>query len=101
MTMLTSNIMKLGWQQMLAHKMPDGTGMFTNMPRELVAAFENSFYAGAKHVIDTLVYAADLDEGDEITAADTNKIDALMHEINEYFARLAARANPAQHMNGH
>ena len=107
MKQLTSNIMKVGWQKMLDHRMPDGTGLFTDMPQQLVQAFENSFYAGAKHVIDTLVYDAALDEGDEPTEADLSKIDALMHELTEYFTKLGAmaehdrRSQQHRHNGGH
>ena len=55
----------------------------------VVAALENAFYAGAKHAIDSLVYDAALDEGDELTEADSSKLDALMHEILEYFHKLS------------
>jgi len=83
--MLTSKIMKTGWAAILEQLIPPETHP------DLVKTFKRFFYAGGKHVIDTLVYDAALDEGDEPSEADLSKIDALMHEINEYFADVAAQ----------
>lgn len=82
---LTSKIMDTGWRNILEQVVPAETHP------DLVKTFKRFFYAGAKHVIDDLVYAADLDDGSEPTADDLSKIEALIAEINEYFGEVAAQ----------
>ena len=77
MKQLTSKIMQTGWARMLEYRAENGDLL---IPRDthpgLVAALENAYYAGAKHAIDSLVYDAALDEGDELTEADSSKLEA-------------------------
>ena len=56
---------------------------------KLIEAYRNFFYAGGRHLLRSLIYDAALDEGDKLTEDDTSKIDALEHEINEYFSKLS------------
>lgn len=79
-----STLMQDGWKSVLEHFIPPETHP------DLVKTFRRFFYAGAKHVIDDLIYAADLDDGNEPTADDLSKIDALIHELNEFFGEVAA-----------
>lgn len=82
--MLISKIMQKGWASILEQNVPP------EAHPELVKTFKRFYYAGAKHAIDDLLYAADLDEGMDPTAEDLSKIDALVHELNEYFGEVAA-----------
>lgn len=82
--------MQTGWASMLEYRAENGEKLFSSdLSPKLIAAFENCFYAGGKHVLDSLVYDAALDEGDELTEADSSKLDALMHEILEYFSKIS------------
>jgi len=81
---LTSKIMHLGWVEMLERVIPESTHP------DLVKTYKRFYYAGAQHLLHSLVYDAALDEGDELSSADTSKVDALMHELNEYFTEVAA-----------
>jgi hypothetical protein len=82
--LLTSRIMATGWASVLEQLVPSETHP------DLVKTFKRFYYAGAKHLLDTLIYQADLDESMEPTADDLSKIDALMHELNEYFGEVQA-----------
>lgn len=84
MKTLTSKIMHTGWVSILEKLIPPDTHP------DLVKTYKRFYFAGAKHLLDSLVYDAALDEGDEATEADLSKIDALMHEINEYFTEVAS-----------
>ena len=84
MRQLTSKIMHTGWTEVLERLIPPETHP------QLVKTFKRFYFAGGQHLLHSLVYDAALDEGDEPTEADLSKIDALMHEINEYFTEVAA-----------
>jgi len=84
MKTLNSKIMRTGWSQVLEQLIPPKTHP------TMVKGFKRFYMAGAQHLFHSLVYDAALDEGDEPTEADLSKIDALMHEINEYWTEVAA-----------
>jgi hypothetical protein len=77
-----SSLMASGWQGVLENFIPPETNP------QLVKTFKRFFYAGAKHLLDDLLYAADLDDGMAPTADDLSKIDAVQHELNEFFAKV-------------
>jgi len=83
--LLVSSVLDSAWRNILE----------TNIPAEThplqVKTFKRFFYAGAKALIDTLVYSDTLDEGaDDATPQDVKRIDAIMHEITQYFAEVIA-----------
>lgn len=82
--MQTSKVMDQGWRSILEQVVPPETSP------DLVKTFKRFFYAGSKHLLDTLVYTDMLDEGEQPTADDLAKIDAIQHEINEYFGEVSA-----------
>lgn len=84
MKQLISRIMHLGWIEMLERVIPNDTHP------DLVKTYKRFYYAGGQRSVHALVYDAALDEGDELSSADMSKLDALMHELNEYFADVAA-----------
>jgi hypothetical protein len=80
----TSKLMEEGWKGVQENFIPPETHP------DLVKTFKRFFYAGAKHLIDDLLYAANLDEGNEPTPEDLSKIDAVIHEINAFFSEVAS-----------
>ena len=79
--------MHAGWTEVLGAVDP----LRRHAIPKLVKTFKRFYFAGgpASFAFARSVVAA-LDEGDEPTEADLSKIDALMHEINEYFTEVAA-----------
>jgi hypothetical protein len=84
--LVTSKVLDAGWRNLLERTIPPETHP------ALVKTFKRFFYAGAKEVMDSFVYSDVLDESDEATATpqDINRVEAIMHEINEYFTKVAA-----------
>ena len=81
---LTSKVMDTAWRNLLEHTVPPETHP------DFVKTFKRFFFAGAKALTDALVYSDALSEGMEPTAEDLQKLDAVMHEINEFFCEVAA-----------
>ena len=81
-----SKIIDSAWRNLLERNVPSETHP------DLVKTFKRFFYAGAKSVMDSLVYSDTLDESepDTLTADDSNRVDAVMHEINAFFCEVAA-----------
>jgi hypothetical protein len=82
--MIISHVIDKAWRNLLEQNVPPETHP------DLVKTFKRFFYAGAKSLIDDLVYTDALDDGMEATPNDLQKIDAIMHEINEYFCEVVA-----------
>jgi hypothetical protein len=81
--LVTSKIMAEAWQRLADEILP-----LTITPQQAEWA-RRFFYAGAKTVLDNLLYSDTLDEtSDEATPQDINRVDALFHEINEFFCRI-------------
>jgi hypothetical protein len=81
-----SKIIDTAWRNLLEQNVPAETHP------DLVKTFKRFFYAGAKSVMDSLVYSDTLDESepDTLTGDDSNRVDAVMHEINAFFCEVAA-----------
>lgn len=81
----TSKVLDTAWRSILESLVPPETH-----PLE-VKTYKRFFYAGAKTIVDTLVYSDVLDDttGDA-TPQDVKRIDAIMHEINQFFAEVIA-----------
>jgi hypothetical protein len=66
----------------------------TNIPAEtypdLVKTYKRFFYCGARAVMHDLVYSDALDEGMAPTQNDLQKVDAILHELNEFFCEVVA-----------
>lgn len=84
MKQLDSKIMQTGWASMLEQVIPGDTHP------DLVKTYKRFFFAGAKHLLDTLLYSAELDESMEPTENDLSKVDALQHEINAFFTEVSS-----------
>lgn len=82
----TSALLDSAWRSILEQTIPPETHP------DLVKTYKRFFYAGAKALIDNLVYTDTLDESDEATATpqDVDRVDAVMHEINAFFTEVAA-----------
>lgn len=81
---LTSKIMEAAWRSILEQTIPAETHP------DLVKTYKRFFYAGAKAMLDDLIYSDALDDGMEPTADDLQKIDAIVHEVNEFFCEVGA-----------
>lgn len=85
-TVTVSKILDSAWRSILEQTIPPETHP------DLVKTYKRFFYAGAKALIDNLVYTDTLDGTDEATATpqDVDRVDAVMHEINAFFTEVAA-----------
>lgn len=81
---LSSKIMDEGWRNLLESVIPPETHP------DQVKTYKRFYYAGAKRCMDALVFDAALDEGEQPTADDLAKVDALLHEVNAFFSEVAA-----------
>lgn len=79
-----SYVMDKAWRSLLEQTIPSETH------EDLVKTFKRFFYAGAKSLIETLVYTDALEDDENPTPNDLMKIDAILHEINVYFGEVAA-----------
>jgi hypothetical protein len=82
----TSRIMANAWEQIAKEVLPlSATPQQTEWARRF-------FYAGAKMMMDNLLYTDTLDEKNETGASreEINRVDAIWHELNEFFCRLGA-----------
>lgn len=82
----TSRIMANAWEQIAKEVLPlSATPQQTEWARRF-------FYAGAKMMMDNLLYTDTLDEKNESGASreEINRVDAIWHELNEFFCRLGA-----------
>jgi hypothetical protein len=85
-TVTVSKVIDTAWRNILEQNVPPETHPDT------VKCMKRFFYAGAKTLLDSLVYSDTLDESDPdtLTADDSNRVDAMMHEINAFFCEVAA-----------
>lgn len=84
-TLTTSAVLDKAWRNILETNIPAATHP------DLVKTFKRFFYAGAKAIMDTLVYTDALDDTTEdATVQDVQRIDAMMHEITAFFADVVA-----------
>ncbi len=81
---LVSKVLDTAWRNLLEQTIPPETHP------DLIKTFKRFFFAGAKSLIDDLIYSDALDEGMEATSNDLQKIDAILHEINAFFCEVAA-----------
>jgi hypothetical protein len=83
--LLTSKVMDTAWRSILETNIPSETHPLQ------VRVYKRFFMAGAKSLMDTLVYGDTLDEGeDDATPTDVKRLDAIMHELMEFFADVVA-----------
>lgn len=84
--LVTSKVIHDAWVSLMEQNIPPETHP------SRVKAFKRFFYAGARAFLVNLVYADTLDENEPETAtqSDIDRIDAVQHEINEYFCEVAA-----------
>jgi len=82
--MLVSKVMAKAWEEIKAANIPPETHP------DLVKTYKRFFYCGARAVMHDLVYSDALDEGMEPTADDLQKVDAILHELNQFFCEVAA-----------
>lgn len=81
----TSKVLDAAWRNLLEQTIPAETHP------DLVKTYKRFFYAGAKALLDSFVYSDTLDEStDDATPADVNRVDAVMHEINQFFCEVGA-----------
>jgi hypothetical protein len=82
----TSRIMANAWEQVAKEVLP-----LSASPKQVEWA-RRFFYAGAKMMMDNLLYTDTLDEKNESGASreEINRVDAIWHELNEFFCRLGA-----------
>lgn len=80
-----SKVLDTAWRNILEQNIPSETHPLQ------VKTFKRFFYAGAKAIMDTLIYSDTLDESsDDATVDDVKRIDAMMHEITQFFAEVVA-----------
>lgn len=83
---LDSKILDTAWRNILE----------TNIPAEThplqVKTYKRFFYAGAKALVDALIYSDMLDEesGDDASPQDVKRIDAMVREVQDFFVEVAA-----------
>ncbi len=83
--LVTSRVIDAAWRKILETNVPPETHLLQ------VRTYKRFFYAGAKTLLDTLVYSDVLDESTgDATVQDVKRIDAMMHEINAFFADVIA-----------
>ena len=82
--MLTSTLIANAWQNVCDQVVTPDTHP------DLVKTYKRFYYAGAKHLLDSLMERAGLDETEELTQDDLQKLDAVMHELNAFFVEVAA-----------
>lgn len=84
--LVTSKVLHDAWTSLLEQNVPPETH-----PNQ-IKAFKRFFFAGARAFLVNLVYSDTLDENepDTATQSDIDRIDAVQHEINEYFCEVAA-----------
>lgn len=84
--LVTSRVLHDAWTSLFEQNIPPETH-----PNQ-VKAFKRFFFAGARAFLVNLVYSDTLDENepDTATQSDIDRIDAVQHEINEYFCEVAA-----------
>jgi hypothetical protein len=84
--LVTSRIMANAWEQIAKEVLP-----LSATPQQVEWA-RRFFYAGAKMMMDNLLYTDTLDEKNETGASkeEINRVDAIWHELNEFFCRLGA-----------
>jgi hypothetical protein len=85
-TITTSRVIDVAWRSILEQTIPPETHP------DLIKTYKRFFYAGAKALLDSFVYSDVLDESEEdiATPQDVKRIDAIMHEINEFLTEVAA-----------
>jgi hypothetical protein len=83
--LLVSSVLDDAWRTILETNVPADTHPLQ------VRTYKRFFMAGAKALIDTLVYSDTLDETQgDATPQDIKRIDAIMHEITAFFADVIA-----------
>lgn len=84
--LITSKIMANAWEQIAREVLP-----LSATPKQVEWA-KRFFYAGGKMVMDNLLYSDTLDEKNETGASkeEINRVDAMWHELNEFFSLLGA-----------
>jgi hypothetical protein len=85
--LLVSSVLEDAWRTIHRDNVPVDTHPLQ------VKTYKRFFMAGAKALMDTLVYSDTLDDsvGAEVaTPQDIKRIDALMHEITAFFADVIA-----------
>jgi hypothetical protein len=81
--LLTSKVIETAWHE-FAKLIPPETHPLQ------VKTYKRFFFAGAKALMDNLVYSDTLAEGsDDLTETDGKRIDAIMHEIMAFWASVA------------
>jgi hypothetical protein len=84
-TQLTSKVLDAAWRSLLEQTIPPETHELS------VKTYKRFFYAGAKALMDNLVYTDTLDEtAGDATVDDMKRLDAIMHEIRAFFAEVTA-----------
>jgi len=83
--LLVSKVLDKAWRNILEQNIPPETHELS------VKTYKRFFYAGAKALMDNLVYSDTLDDKtDDATIDDVKRLDALMHEITAFFVEVAA-----------
>jgi hypothetical protein len=85
--LLVSTVLEDAWRTILEVNVPPDTHPLQ------IRTYKRFFMAGAKTLMDTLVYSDTLDDsvGAEVaTPQDIKRIDAIMHEITAFFADVIA-----------
>jgi hypothetical protein len=81
--LLTSRVIEIAWIE-FSKLIPPETHPLQ------VKTYKRFFFAGAKALMDNLVYSDTLEEGsDDLTETDGKRIDAIMHEIMAFWASVA------------
>lgn len=81
---LISKVMAKAWEEVSSANIPPETHP------DLVKTYKRFFYCGARAVMHDLVYSDALDEGMAPTENDLQKVDAILHELNEFFCEVVA-----------
>ena len=82
--LVVSHVMAKAWEEIQTGNIPPLTNP------ELIKVYRRFFYAGARAVMHDLVYSDALDEGMAPTENDLQKVDAILHELNEFFCGVVA-----------
>lgn len=82
MVILSSKVMATAWANILEKNIPPETD------ETMIKTFKRFFYSGGHELLRRLLGV--MDDGDDLTANDMNRIDAIEHEIKAYFAEVAA-----------